>query len=361
MRRGRPTVHIAYDEPTAVLAGDALQTLAFEIMAHPDTHADAQIRAELVRKLALAAGARGMAGGQMIDLLGWAATLGAVARMQRMKTGALIAFAFEIPLIIARAPDAERPALMGFAQDLGLAYQIVDDLLDAEGDADVLGKAVGKDPTRARPTTSPCSASTPPASGSASSPRSARRTSTFFGAAGPVAAGERGLRAGSAHLSSSRLARPCHLKQMPPGHARVSTRSPQPGRHRQLHRPRELRELRRRAPGRDHRHRLHHRRPPRRRPRRGRADRGAAPRVRHPAGHPDLGRRPPGLSAQDPHRPPRPHPHPAPGRRPLRLHPPGRERVRPVRRRPRRDLDLGGARLLRRPGRQGRGQPGRSP
>ena len=146
-RRGQPTVHKAFGESTAVLAGDGLLTLAFRILANEDTHRDGHIRLKLIERLADASGAQGMVGGQMIDMLGTdhVRDLNTITRMQRMKTGALISYAVEAGAIIGSANDGERQALAGFANDLGLAYQIADDLLDATGDADVVGKAVGKD------------------------------------------------------------------------------------------------------------------------------------------------------------------------------------------------------------------------
>jgi farnesyl diphosphate synthase len=147
LRRGRPTCHKAFDEATAVLAGDGLLTLAFEILAHPDTHGDAAVRCELVSTLAQAAGASGMVGGQMIDLIAENRSLdiGAITRLQRLKTGALIAFACESGAILAKASTEVRSALRGYAHDLGLAFQIADDLLDVEGSAGETGKPVGQD------------------------------------------------------------------------------------------------------------------------------------------------------------------------------------------------------------------------
>lgn len=147
LRRGRPTCHKQFDEATAVLAGDGLLTAAFEVLAQSDTHGDPAVRCELVSALAAAAGAAGMVGGQMIDLLAEHRSLdiGAITRLQRMKTGALIAFSCEAGAILAKAPSEVRTALRGYAHDLGLAFQIADDLLDVEGSEAETGKPVGAD------------------------------------------------------------------------------------------------------------------------------------------------------------------------------------------------------------------------
>ena len=147
LRRGRPTLHVKYDEATAILAGDALQALAFEVLAAAETHWDPQVRCDLVRELAVAAGARGMVAGQILDLRAPQETydIGGVARLERLKTGALIAFACGAGAILANAKDEARAALYAFAHDIGFAFQIADDLLDAEGSEAATGKRVGKD------------------------------------------------------------------------------------------------------------------------------------------------------------------------------------------------------------------------
>jgi len=152
LRRGRPTVHKAFDDATAILAGDALLTLAFDVMARAEVHAEASVRAALVLELARAAGIGGMAGGQMLDLaaegrFGDKQKLGEteVKTLQAMKTGALIRFAARAGAILGQADAAGRAALDRYGAAVGQAFQIADDLLDVEGDAATLGKAAGKD------------------------------------------------------------------------------------------------------------------------------------------------------------------------------------------------------------------------
>jgi len=147
LRRGRPTVHKKYDDATAVLAGDALLTIAFEILADPRTHEDPQVRCRLVTSLARAAGVHGMVGGQMLDLIAETTELdiGAITRLQRLKTGELIAFSAEAGAILGKTSPPHHNALRAYAHDLGLAFQIIDDLLDAEGTEAETGKSVGRD------------------------------------------------------------------------------------------------------------------------------------------------------------------------------------------------------------------------
>lgn len=146
-RRGRPSNHVRFDEATAILAGDALQSLAFEVLADEATHPDAHVRVELVRLLADAAGAPGMCGGQMIDLEAETRKLSfdEIVHLQRLKTGALFRFSSESGAILGGASSPERDALRAYADDLGLAFQIKDDLLDVEGDPALAGKALGQD------------------------------------------------------------------------------------------------------------------------------------------------------------------------------------------------------------------------
>lgn len=152
LRRGRATLHRAYDEATALLAGDALLTFAFELLAEPATHSDPQMRCKLITGLAKAAGAQGMLAGQAADMAGSEieSDLIAVTRMNRLKTGALINFAVDAGALIGCASEAEKTALSRYAHDIGLSFQMVDDLLDAEGVVRDTGKAVGKDKARGK-------------------------------------------------------------------------------------------------------------------------------------------------------------------------------------------------------------------
>lgn len=148
MRRGQPSVHKKFDEATAILAGDALQALAFEVLVQPETHSDPNVRLELVRELSRAAGGEGMCGGQMIDLLAEQITdmnIGAITRLQRLKTGELFAFAAVSGAVLGKGSYRSYMALHNYAQEFGLAFQIADDLLDAEGTEAQTGKPVGRD------------------------------------------------------------------------------------------------------------------------------------------------------------------------------------------------------------------------
>ena len=147
IRRGKPTVHRAFSEAAAVLAGDSLHAIAFEILADPETSEDPFVRSDLVLELARAAGPNGMAGGQMMDLAaeGRDLDLPAITRLQQLKTGALIEYAVEAPCIMARLPAEARTPYRGYARNIGLAFQIADDLIDHTGDDEAAGKRTHKD------------------------------------------------------------------------------------------------------------------------------------------------------------------------------------------------------------------------
>lgn len=147
LRRGKPTVHKAFGEAAAVLAGDCFHALAFELLADPATHEDPFVRSELVLELARASGIDGMAGGQMMDLAAEGADvdLAAITRLQQLKTGALIEFSVEAAVIMARLPAEGRTPYRGYARNVGLAFQIADDLIDHTGDEAAAGKRLHKD------------------------------------------------------------------------------------------------------------------------------------------------------------------------------------------------------------------------
>lgn len=154
LRRGQPSCHKKFDEATAILAGDALQTRAFEVLAEEDTHADAEARCELVVAFAHAVGARGMVGGQMIDMLAEGQTLSGpeITRLQALKTGRLIQFSAEAGAILGRAAPQQRHLIAAYGRELGGAFQIYDDVLDCSASADALGKTAGKDAAQGKAT-----------------------------------------------------------------------------------------------------------------------------------------------------------------------------------------------------------------
>lgn len=147
MRHGKPTAHLAFDEATAVLAGDALHDFAFEVLADTATSSDPFTRAELILTLATASGSNGMAGGQMMDIVAETSQfdLPTITRLQQLKTGALLGASVEMGAILGKVPVEGRAHLRGYARDIGLAFQIADDLLDYEGDEAAAGKALRKD------------------------------------------------------------------------------------------------------------------------------------------------------------------------------------------------------------------------
>jgi farnesyl diphosphate synthase len=154
LRRGRPTTHVAFDEATAVLTGDGLQTLAFAILASPETHPSAETRCELVARLAAAAGHDGMVGGQMIDMEAGQRHLdfGQIVTLQRMKTGALFEFCCESGAILGGAGSEDFERLRNYARSIGLLFQITDDLLDTLGSTEAAGKKTGKDAEQGKAT-----------------------------------------------------------------------------------------------------------------------------------------------------------------------------------------------------------------
>lgn len=154
LRHGKPTVHVAFDDAAAVLAGDALHDFAFEVLSDPATSGDPFVRIELIRTLATASGMNGMCGGQMMDIVAETSSfdLPTVTRLQQLKTGALLGASVEMGAILGHVPIEGRTHLRGYARDIGLAFQIADDLLDLEGDETAAGKALRKDDAQGKQT-----------------------------------------------------------------------------------------------------------------------------------------------------------------------------------------------------------------